>query len=275
MGSAHVRRRAGRRCGDGAGDAGCRCRQRDRRRLPRDDDVVDAEIVDDEGDQVTDAPTSSTSRSFRDKRRVHVDPRPGWRAGAAGGGAGRPPARPNPAATVPLGRALAAAHRAGRAHRGPAAGAGRVRQLPQAGRARPRGGPRPGRRPRCWPSCCRCSTTSAGPASTASSSGAFKPVAEALEATVTKLGLERFGEVGRPVRPDHARGADAHVLRRRDRADLRADHAARLLLPRARRAPGAGRRRRTDRGASQVEADAQADRYLEGAEPTDDPTDLG
>ena len=35
-----------------------------------------------------------------------------------------------------------------------------------------------------------------------------------LEATLTKLGLERFGEVGEPFDPTHARGADARLLGR-------------------------------------------------------------
>ena len=37
--------------------------------------------------------------------------------------------------------------------------------------------------------------------------GGFKSVAEALEASLAKLGLERFGEPGDAVRPDRARGA--------------------------------------------------------------------
>ncbi len=78
----------------------------------------------------------------------------------------------------------------------------------RAGRARPRGRPRARRSPTCSPSCSRCSTTSAGPATTASSRAAFKSVGEALEQTVAKLGLAAVRHGGRPVRPDGARGAD-------------------------------------------------------------------
>ena len=39
--------------------------------------------------------------------------------------------------------------------------------------------------------------------------GPFKSVAESIEAVVTKLGLEQFGEVGGAVRSCTARGADS------------------------------------------------------------------
>ncbi len=39
--------------------------------------------------------------------------------------------------------------------------------------------------------------------------GAFKSVGEALEATVARIGLERYGVGRRAVRPERARGADA------------------------------------------------------------------
>ena len=53
----------------------------------------------------------------------------------------------------------------------------------------------------CWPTCCRCSTTSTGPAPTATSTGAFKAVADRLDGVLAKLGLEAFGEVGDPFDP--------------------------------------------------------------------------
>ena len=38
--------------------------------------------------------------------------------------------------------------------------------------------------------------------------GAFRSVGEALEQAVTKLGVERYADVGRAVRPDDSRGPD-------------------------------------------------------------------
>ena len=63
--------------------------------------------------------------------------------------------------------------------------------------------------------------------------GGFKSVGEALEPTVTKLGLEPLRRRGRAVRPDRARGPDARPVRRRDRADLCPDLPARLPRRRA------------------------------------------
>ena len=56
--------------------------------------------------------------------------------------------------------------------------------------------------------------------------GGFKSVGEALEATVEKLGLERFGDGGRPVRPDRARGADPHHV-----AGGHRDHRVEVFQP--------------------------------------------
>ena len=77
--------------------------------------------------------------------------------------------------------------------------------------------------------------------------GGFKSVAESLEASVAKLGLTTFGESGDPFDPTAARGADALLLRRRHRADLRPDPAARLQGGRADHPAGAGSRRRAGR----------------------------
>ena len=46
--------------------------------------------------------------------------------------------------------------------------------------------------------------------------GPFAAIADKLEATLGKFGLERYGAVGEAVRPDPARGAHAHRRGRQD-----------------------------------------------------------
>ena len=53
----------------------------------------------------------------------------------------------------------------------------------------------------CWPNCCRCSTTSTGPAAHDDLTGALKAVADHLDGIFGKLGLQAFGEVGDPFDP--------------------------------------------------------------------------
>ena len=154
----------------------------------------------------------------------------------------RPYRRDRPATRRPARRrAGGAALRAGRAAARPAAGHGRVRQLPQAGRPGPGAGRRAGDRASCSARCCRSSTTSTGPGSTATWSGRSAAVAEQLNAALAKFGLTGVRRAGRRVRPDPARGGGAPDLGRRHRADLRRRHAPRLPARRAAAAAGAGR----------------------------------
>ena len=248
-----------------------------------DDDVVDAEIVDEEKPESQARPDDVARRGangpvIRDRRRIDpvtgqvrepaqpASPAPGpasraRRAGqlqpAGGPRRGRQARRPASRARRGHGTATATAGPArrrmrsadaGRADRGPAAACRPSTRTTASGWSATGSRCASRRWPTCSANCCRSWTTSAGPASTASSTGGFKSVAESLEAAVAKLGLTCYGEDGDPFDPNAARGADALVLRRRDRADLRADPAARLQDRRAGSLrPGAGRGRRARR----------------------------
>ena len=132
--------------------------------------------------------------------------------------------------------------RAGRAHRRPAAAAGRVRQLQAPRRPRPRARQAERDVARCSTALLRCSTTSTGPASTASSTGGFKAVAESLERTVAGLGLDDVRRARRRVRPAVHEALMPHrEVARRHRDDLQGRSPGRLPDRRARRPPGAGR----------------------------------
>ncbi len=77
--------------------------------------------------------------------------------------------------------------------------------------------------------------------------GGFKVVADALDAALVRIGLERFGAAGRPVRPGAARGPGACPGtrgRRARRAVVRGDLPARVPLRRTCAAPGPRRGRR-------------------------------
>ena len=213
-----------------------------------DDDVVEAEIVDEPGEdrQVTEQHPEERRVVVNDRRRI--DPETGAPRVASPGAAGRAPRRPaGPAGPRPPGAAPAAA-------RPPSelatAGAGRADRRPAA--ASP---------PSTRTTASASTGTARRPVEAATGAvlaallpvlddidrarqhgdltGAFKAVADQLEATLEKLGLQPYGEVGERFDPTRARGGGPPDQRRRDRADLRGGAPPRLP---ARRPAAAGRR---------------------------------
>ena len=251
------------------------------RRGAADDDVVDAEVVDDDEPRTRSDPARRrtatgpaeqrpTARRAGRPRQAAARPRdrPGARAQDAPRGEaevadtrrrprrrprpGEPRPRPAEAPAAPAERRASArtptlaAERLAR----PAAAAGRVRQLQAAGRPRPR------RRPRRAPSAASLEALlpvlddiHLARQHGDLEDGPFAAIADKLEATLAKFGLERFGEPGEAFDPTRARGADAHRRPSWPRAPT-VDHrrpgaAARLPGRRAGAARGAGRRGRS------------------------------
>ena len=102
----------------------------------------------------------------------------------------------------------------------------------------------------CWSTCCRCSTTSTAPRSTAISPVASRRSPTSSTTIFAKLGLVSFGAGRRPVRPGAStrpccttRADDV------DRADLHDGDAPGLQAQRPAAAAGHGRRLRSRAGA--------------------------
>ena len=104
--------------------------------------------------------------------------------------------------------------------------------------------------------CCRCSTTSTGPAPTARSTGGFALVADGLETTLAKLGLERFGDAGEPFDPTVHEALTHGLFRPRSPSRSAPRSPAGLPGRRASAPPGPGRRTRArDRRPAETQLD--------------------